>query len=213
MAFNSIEDYIRNLEFKRTAFGGVDQEDVLYKIRELIELFQKEAENIRSSRSSAPDPEQIKVYEEKLAGADEALAEAKAKIELSDKRLAEAATWIHEASRKMAKYQAKLAEYEAAMADSAEKLSSYAGRLAEAETRITEYEKKAAETASADISSFEEKWNEELDSIREECSRRIAEIEKDYEENLSKAVAPRMIRIKADTVKMNVLPRDASELS
>ena len=212
MSFNSIEEYIRNLEFKKTAFGGVDQTDVLYKIRELIELFQREAEEMKE-RSSAADEDMLKGFEEKLAGTEKELSEAKAKVEQSDKRLAEAAAWIHEASRKMAKYQAKLAEYEAAMTESAEKLSSYAGRLADAENRIAEYEKDAASKGRIDLGSFEEKWNAELDAIREECGRRIAEIEAEYEENLSKAQKPKMIRITADSVKVNVMPKDVSELS
>ena len=212
MAFSSIEEYIRNLEFRKTAFGGVDQADVLSKIKELIELFQNEAEKIKD-RNTAVDEELIKAFEEKISGSEKALAEAKAKVEQSDKRLAEAAAWINEASRKMAKYQAKLAEYENAMTESAEKLSAYAGRLADAENRIAEYEKQSAETERIDLGSFEEKWNAELDAIREECSLRIAEIEAEYEANLKEVSRPKMVRISADTVKVNVMPKDAAELS
>ena len=212
MAFNSIEDYIRNLEFKKTAFGGVDQEDVLNKMRALISLFQKEAEQMRlRGGSSTSDLEILKVYEEKLSGTEKELADAKAKIARSDKRLAEAAAWIHEASGKMAKYQAKLAEYEAGMAESAEKLSAYAGRLAEAENKLAEYESTPPD--KVDLKAFEARWNEELDTIREECRARIEEIENDYAEKLKKVSAPKTIRIAADSVRVNVMPRENAELS
>ena len=235
MAFNSIEDYIRNLEFKKIAFGGVDQEDVLYKMRELISLFQREAEQIRlKGGSSVSDIDLMKAYEEKLANAEKELAEARARIAQSDKRLKEAASWIHEASGKMAKYQTKLAEYEAGMADSAEKLSAYAGRLAESENRLFESEARLAEAerrladaeeklagagttgeafGGMDMAEFEKRWNEELDAIREECDRRIAKIEEDYNEKLERANASRTVKIAAETVKVNVMPREKADLS
>lgn len=235
MAFNSIEDYIRNLEFKKIAFGGVDQEDVLNKMRELITLFQREAEQIRlKGGSSKSDIDLMKAYEEKLANSEKELAEAKAKIAQSDKRLKEAASWIHEASGKMAKYQAKLAEYEAGMTDGAEKLSAYAGRLAEsenrlqesearlaeAERRLAEAEEKLAGSESAeskagimDMAEFEKRWNEELETIREECGKRIEEIETGYAEKLEKVRRSRTVRIAAETVRVNVMPRDRAEVS
>ena len=86
-------------------------------------------------------------------------------------------------------------------------------RLADAEEKLAGAGTTGEAFGGMDMAEFEKRWNEELDAIREECDRRIAKIEEDYNEKLERANASRTVKIAAETVIVNVMPRDQADLS
>ncbi len=58
MKSNEINEYLKNLKFKKTIIGGLDEEDVWKKIKKLDEMYQKELDYIK------------KEYEEKVSKGD-----------------------------------------------------------------------------------------------------------------------------------------------
>lgn len=58
MKSNEINEYLKNLKFKKTIIGGLDEEDVWKKIKKLDEMYQKELDYIK------------KKYEEKVSKGD-----------------------------------------------------------------------------------------------------------------------------------------------
>lgn len=134
-----IENYIREMEFKRKRLGGIDEEDVLLKMRDLIGLFRKQLDEVEKDDDMDGRLAQLRV----------ALENQKTEAEAAEKELRE------EAEKAQEEAGAAREEAEAAKAE-VEKLRDEL-KAAKEEVESVSSVNPVAENAGEEIASLKEK--------------------------------------------------------
>ena len=124
----TIEEFIKNLKFKKKAMGGCDEEDVLIKMKELNDIYREASQGMRDELEKANAG---------LSDAQAELATVKAQREESKSRLAESNSQLEES-------RSQLSETEKQLADTKKQLQEAKAQLAETKERLIDAKERLA---------------------------------------------------------------------
>ena len=124
----TIEEFIKNLKFKKKAMGGCDEEDVLIKMKELNDIYREASQGMRDELEKANAG---------LSSAQAELATVKAQLEESKSRLAESNSQLEES-------RSQLSETEKQLADTKKQLQEAKAQLAETKERLIDAKERLA---------------------------------------------------------------------
>lgn len=131
----NIEEFIKNLKFKKKAMGGCDEEDVLIKMKELNDIYREASQGMRDELEKANAG--LSSAQAELATVKAQLEESKSRLAESNSQLEESRSQLSEAERQLADTRKQLQEAKAQLAETKERLMDAKERLAGAGERQT----------------------------------------------------------------------------
>lgn len=131
----TIEEFIKNLKFKKKAMGGCDEEDVLIKMKELNDIYREASQGMRDELEKANAG---------LSDAQAELATVKAQLEESKSRLAESNSQLEESRSQFSEAEKQLADTRKQLADTRRQLQEAKAQLAETKERLMDAKERLA---------------------------------------------------------------------
>lgn len=131
----TIEEFIKNLKFKKKAMGGCDEEDVLIKMKELNDIYREASQGMRDELEKANAG--LSNAQAELATVKAQLEESKSRLAESNSQLEESKSQLSEAEKQLADTRKQLQEAKAQLAETKERLMDAKERLAGAGERQT----------------------------------------------------------------------------
>lgn len=131
----TIEEFIKNLKFKKKAMGGCDEEDVLIKMKELNDIYREASQGMRDELEKANAG--LSNAQAELATVKAQLEESKSRLAESNSQLEESRSQLSEAEKQLADTRKQLQEAKAQLAETKERLMDAKERLAGAGERQT----------------------------------------------------------------------------
>ena len=131
----TIEEFIKNLKFKKKAMGGCDEEDVLIKMKELNDIYREASQGMRDELEKANAG--LSSAQAELATVKSQLEESKSRLAESNSQLEESRSQLSETEKQLADTKKQLQEAKAQLAETKERLIDAKERLAGAGERQT----------------------------------------------------------------------------
>ena len=116
----TIEEFIKNLKFKKKTMGGCDEEDVLLKMKELSDLYRETSQSMREELEKANS--RVQEIQSELMAARSKLKESQEQLAEKDGELSDVKNQLTQANSQLYEAKSRLAETSQKLSDAEERL-------------------------------------------------------------------------------------------